>query len=308
MRHLLVLLILGTWLMSGACEDAAAKPDDAGAEAVAEYRAIAQRFLDAWAKECGIEVVQARWRFAGRDFSINRSGWHYEFERKDPRRSVYVSLDRRLVVFFTANHLGLRIPSRREGKDLTDQETESFLKEHTKVPLDEARQRAHRFVAKVYPDFEKRDFKLIRGELRAGRTGYYDFHWEEVVDLEAPKNLPNDIELKMNPKTGVVVLYRAEDYSLPKGFRLGMTAQEADKKAEESVKALRANTKLELRGKWGPQLWYLPVKQGKAEDRVYWGVSYWFAPPEGPEEFMRYVDCCYDATTGEPIPKELLDQ
>jgi len=308
MRNVLVLLMLAIWAMGAACGGAAAKPEDAAPEAVAEYRKTAERFLEAWAKECGIEVVQARWRFAGRDFSINRTGWHYEFEREDFERSLCVSLDQRLVVLFSAWDLDLEIPFTRNGRGLTDEERENLVKEHTKVPLKEARERARRFVAAVYPDFEKRDFKLIRGELRTGRTGYYDFHWEEVVDLEAPKNLPNDIHVEINPKTGVIVYYRAQDYKLPKGFRLGMTAQEADKKAEESVKALRANPKLECRSKWGPRLWYLPVKEGKAKDRIYWGVFYSFAPPGDPGEFMRFVDRGYDATTGEPIPKELLDQ
>jgi len=260
-------------------------------------QAIAERFVNDWVSLNGLKGKDSSCRARELYFNAALTGWYYSFRAPGVGASLDVSVSQKIVVSFTAHHSGLRTPQRKGGKWLSAKQQLKAVKGMARVDLAEAQKRSESFLAQVYPRFRDRDFKLRYGQLRVrgGNVSSYSFGWKEAIDLEEPVAYPNRIVVEVNPVTGIVCSYSAQDYSLPRGFKIVLEAREAVAKAKPYFRERLRDDYSDLPGKTQAKLHYVPARRLGDKDRICWYVDYYSTYTS------TYVCVMFDVTTGERV-------
>lgn len=292
-----VSLLVVAALCCGAC--AGAVHEDEERRGGARLRAAAERFLVQWMEASQLQGSKPKCAFRDRDFNDTLTGWYTEFHCPNPQALVFVSHSQKMVVCLLTSVGELRPPRREGERVLSPEERKAAVRPRIRFSLGQARERAERFLAAVYPDFQQRRFAIQRQELVYREWVAYCLQWEEACDLDRPTTLPNEIDVRVNPETGVILDYDAENYSLPEGFRLGLTAEGAVKKAEASLQSLVSKPWFKPLKDPGVSLMYLPARETGARDRVAWAVVYSLERKGGGD--TMYPLRVFDAATGARI-------
>jgi hypothetical protein len=214
-----------------------------------------------------------------------------------------------LVVSFLSNERELRPPYWRDGRKLSADERRRLAQDRIKLSLAQARERAERFLTRVYPDFALREFTIQRQELVYREYVAYMFQWEGAFNPDHPTSYPNAIDMTMNPETGVILDYSAEDFCLPEGFRFGFTREDAIREANAAVQDLRSKPWFKEVGEPHASLMYIPAKRRTARDRLCWVVGHRFDSKEPTTwDDMLLPLHIYDAATGGAIDEHTLPE
>lgn len=300
LRLLLVLAAAGA-----ACGGAEGERDAPDAGETARMQAIAERFVAEWAKGHRAPSSGGKCVLGPREFNSVHTGWCYSFDAEDLGVAGYVSVSQELVVDFIAYGHGLSAPQWKNGRYLSDDERLTEVRKLIRIPLAKARERASSFLAAVYPRFRQRQFQLMSGKLRILNDATYTFRWREAFDPAKPTAFPNHLEIDINPATGMIVAYSAEDYRLPGGFKLGLTREQALKKAHDAARPRLEDPDWKLNR--GPliRFAYVPAKDMADADRICWAITYRFAWARD-DTFLRHFTFYFDAATGERLDERLL--
>jgi len=286
------LLLVGalTRGLAGPVPMESAKP-----EAKNEARTIAEQFIGQWAKANQLKSPPISWEPIEIGFGHTCTGWNYQLESVEPAVFMFVSARQKLVLSFSCYDHFLSTPNWKDGVLLSNEQQVAEVRKLVRVPAAKAQSHARSFAATVYPRFSERDFELVKAGLVVRTDASYEFRWRERFDTDRPTTYPNELFIAVNPKTGIICEYEAENYSLPDGFKIGMTRKQAFAKANgELQKQLTPGTKL-----LSPPtmiMRYLSSRDGKEPDRVVWSFR-----ADLYDGFTSIFERRYDVMTGEQI-------
>jgi hypothetical protein len=168
------------------------------------------------------------------------------------------------VQFFSRFKPLLFVSSRdATGKDRTAADRQAEIARRAKLSLDEDQKRARAFLEAHYPAFKERVFEVVQKERRDHDALVQD----ELVFVERPGKgavacWPNRIDISMNPETGAIVTYVADDHRVEskekprldkKAARKSVLDREGARLAPENRAWLEKDAPVELVAVDGPK-------------------------------------------------------
>ena len=183
------------------------------------------------------------------------------------------------------------------GKRLSREELIKQVREKAGLPLEEALAKGTDYVKARYNDFEKRNFRLTKREIRfMGRVASYEFVWREKPGKDEVAVFENKISVCMNPETGRITSYMATDLRLRTTDPPKVDKPRALAAARKGVEGLlKKDSGFSLVGKPKISLSLIPNPDRKS-GRLVWTAVFRF---KGKATLIRGVQI--DAATGEVI-------
>lgn len=270
--------------------------------------AIAARFMAHWSKMNGLEKLPGDWK---PDHALCSADYYY-CRNEDLGACLGVGQRAGCVTYFHAGLYDWCPPFYDGTRKITRDERRRWIKDNTKVSIEGALERVQKFLSKVYPNFAERHFDLVENRLDISDTAHYRFSFREAFDAKNPKGFANQIDVELNPHTGVIPAYSAQNDSLPRGFVFGLKAEDAITKANETMKDYFSNKKLRL-APGEPTIWLRYATGGTPAERnrVIWVVGYLFDVLEPLRRLLKgeppdslCVFRVFDAATGERMRQE----